>query len=257
MSKADAEGHSAEQLTAIKAEEPPHVHERYNDRSAGFRIISSDNVAFHVRRCYVEAGSRVLGDMLHLGAQAASPPSSGSAEITLSDDELEKADVLVILVDIWHGRPFPCPTNDGTNLLLLKRVIHLVNKYDCPAAAYTIRIALMAFLTKDGVNPLKCFVLLSALDDIAGCAAAIRKTGSWKWTSDLDYGGASSLWRPLTGKSILNIRAWDEQHFAAVPSRYILALLRATAGQDLERDANWNSIASEFSRLMEAVPPPV
>jgi hypothetical protein len=56
MSKADAEGHSAEQLTAIKAEEPPHVHERYNDRSAGFRIISSDNVAFHVRRCYVEAG---------------------------------------------------------------------------------------------------------------------------------------------------------------------------------------------------------
>lgn len=196
--------------------------------------------------------SRVLGDMLHLGAQAASPPSSDSAEITLLDDELEKADVLVILLDIWHGRPFPCPTNEGSNLLLLKRVIHLVNKYDCPAAAYTIRIALTAFLTKDGVNPLKCFVLLSALDDIAGCAAAIRRTGMWKWTSDLDTGAPSSLWRPLTGKSILNITAWDEQHFAAVPSRYILALLRATAGQTTDRDANWNSIASEFTRLMEA-----
>jgi hypothetical protein len=54
----EAPGHElAERHIRIEASaDPPEIHDRYNDASAGFKIVSSDNVAFHVGRCYVEAG---------------------------------------------------------------------------------------------------------------------------------------------------------------------------------------------------------
>lgn len=253
----------------------PRVHDRYNDASAGFKIVSSDNVAFHVERCYVEAGrwvcfhlyvlwkqeqfgfsrqlrSRVFKDMLSVDEHLPANP-----EISLTDEELETAEVLVILIDLWYGHPFPVPTYD--NVFLLQRTLRLMKKYDCPAALYTVHRAIKSYLL-EGAGPLGCFVLLADLEDVQGCAMAIERAGGWQWTAGESLvdgckkgATATSLQDHVPGASAFDVTGWSKALFMAVQPVYSLALLRAAreVPGPLNGKTDWRSVADTFTRLME------
>lgn len=105
--------------------------------------------------------------------QFSDPSSSDPVEIPLTDEKMEAAEILVILLDIWHGRPCPSPLSD-TAMRRLSEVAKLAVKYDCPAATCTMSSTFRACLLH-GVSPRRCFVLLACLDDLVGCAAAVRR----------------------------------------------------------------------------------
>jgi hypothetical protein len=160
---------------------------------------------------------------------------------------METAEVLVILLDIWHGKPCPAPLDTDTMWLLLK-VINLAKKYDCPAATYTMSKAYNACLN-EGVSPRTCFILLAMLDDLPGCAVAIRRAGRWRWADHSE----TSLRSSIVGASVFDVTSWDIETYTTVPQAYSLALLRAAkkVAMPLGDKTDWKVVADEFTRLMK------
>jgi hypothetical protein len=191
--------------------------------------------------------------MLSAGEHLAGNP----AEISLTDEELETADTLAILIDLWYGHPFPIPTYD--NVFLLQRVLPLTKKYDCPAALYTVHRAIKSYLL-EGAGPLGCFVLLADLEDVQGCVMAIQRAGGWQWSAgeslvDGCKKGATttSLHDHVPGASAFDVSGWSKALFMAVQPVYSLALLRAAreVSGSLNGKTDWISVANTFTRLME------
>jgi hypothetical protein len=190
--------------------------------------------------------------MLGAGEHLAANP-----EISLTDEELETADILTVLIDLWYGHPFPIPTYD--NVFLLQRTLPLMRKYDCPAALYTVHRAIKSYLL-EGAGPLGCFVLLADLEDVQGCAMAIQRAGGWQWSAgeslvDGCKKGATttSLQDHVRGASAFDVTGWSKALFMAVQPVYSIALLRAAreVSGSLIGKTDWALVANTFTRLME------
>ncbi|KAI9632494.1 uncharacterized protein MKK02DRAFT_30291 [Dioszegia hungarica] len=92
------------------------VDEVYNDKEADVVLVSSDNVAFQVHSFYLKAASPVFRGMLQGGA------GESAAEVVFTDEKLEKASTLGLLLDIIR-KPFDgydqLPYDDVCDLIRL------------------------------------------------------------------------------------------------------------------------------------------
>lgn len=98
--------------------------------------------------------------------------------VYLTDRHIETAAVLVIFLDLLHGRSLPIPNDLATRRIReLPRVYDLAIKYDCAMVLRQLHLNLRSSLFDGTLNPFLTFTLLSQFKDVEGCAEAIRRNG--------------------------------------------------------------------------------
>lgn len=107
------------------------VDEVYNDKEADVVLVSSDNVAFQVHSFYLKAARSIPVSPILTSALTSSPVFRGmlqggagesAAEVVFTDEKLEKASTLGLLLDIIR-KPFDgydqLPYDDVCDLIRL------------------------------------------------------------------------------------------------------------------------------------------
>ncbi|RSH86945.1 hypothetical protein EHS25_003432 [Saitozyma podzolica] len=87
------------------------------------------------------------------------------------------------------------------------------------------------------------------LEDVQGCANAIRRAGSWHWLGDSDLGASTPLDSFVQKWSAFYVASWSMKDFRDIPQHFTLALMRATiaAKRPLWKDTDWKTVAKTFT----------
>lgn len=168
-------------------------------------------------------------------------------EIRLTDDQLERADVLRMLLNIGCGgaagelEGLKMEIPDGLDL------VHLARKYDCTTVLYLLRLA----IGQPG-NKTKAFARFywsCALDDRDAAHRFLPFAAAETWSKPkVPPTAKASVFSSLSGMSALDVTAMSATWIDRLPRKYFLALLRASRLRALTDPAasTWEKVADDF-----------
>ncbi|WVF68196.1 hypothetical protein IAT40_002961 [Kwoniella sp. CBS 6097] len=231
----------------------------YQFSDSDITLISSDDLHFKIHSYHLMAASAVFRDMIALGKN-----SEASAEVRLTDSEIETSTVVVLFLDICYGTPLPHYKDKQATYI---KLVKFLDKYDCRSARITLKHSLHTLLDLSEPNsqrcPQTCFVVACVMDDIDLAKAALRKADTWRFfkyssTEPSNHTEAERFraYRPLPERSSLDLVAFRFDEFKQIPDDIKFALLRAIHQGSTSFDyqtANWSKIADSFEIILNTI----
>ncbi|TYJ52243.1 hypothetical protein B9479_007149 [Cryptococcus floricola] len=217
-------------------------------KSPTIKVISSDNVVFHVPEFLLKAHSVVLREMLN----DLSPPSLSHAEsasisspdcspvLEFTDATMESEATLTFFLSIISGKDLEVALEESTTtdyVPMFFYAMSLAKKWDCALATQVLRLWLMQLAGKGNalahIKPLDIFMIAAKCDlpDVAARVIAVYKVDQ------------SCLTRPSSGRwaFLPSDKGFETQHFERsawqeTPGAYLhaLALTPASDGLDVK-----------------------
>ncbi|TYJ52244.1 hypothetical protein B9479_007150 [Cryptococcus floricola] len=235
-------------------------------KSSTIKVISSDNVVFHVPEFLLKAHSVVLREMLN----DLSPPSLSHAEsasisspdcspvLEFTDATMESEATLTLFLSVISGKDLDialeeCTTEDYVPTFYY--AMSLAKKWDCALATQVLRLWLMQ-LAENGnahahIKPLDIFMIAAKCDlpDVAARVIAVYKVDQ------------SCLTRPSSGRwaFLPSDKGFETQHFdrsawQETPGAYLHALAltpvsdysheRCNSCETYDWDCYWGGLSS-------------
>lgn len=180
-------------------------------------------------------------------------------EFTDVDDETEESvgdflDVLTAKEDLaWLNGKNPTGTEPSRPL----RLFRLLEKYDCGIwlEATKKRIRMRQALRLND-SPHYLWKLSLYLRDDLGAQEGLPLAAACLWQPVFSGGRAAELSIGVAGKSCLDITAMSQAELESYPTKYLVALMRASSKLPRGFTSNcpeWKFVANEFYRLLTGV----
>ncbi|WVQ95658.1 hypothetical protein IAU59_002756 [Kwoniella sp. CBS 9459] len=197
------------------------VNKPYQSEHADITLVSSDGYPFKVHSYHLKSASPVFRAMLEVADCSASSP-----EVKMTDDDIDRSDVIRIFLDVVHGRPLEEPmADDEYDHMTYEPVIAFLQKYEAAAAHEVVRLSLISWARHGKFHQLWLFIYGTMLDDVELCKAAIVSPGRQKWS---DY-RMEHDYPYITSRNVMDLSAAPVSFMAKIPDRYRCALLQASA----------------------------
>ncbi|ODN91339.1 hypothetical protein L198_05850 [Cryptococcus wingfieldii CBS 7118] len=214
-------------------------------KSPSIKVISSDNVVFHVPEYLLRAHSAVLRALLEdippptlsSSDDAPTPFEDPSRIFELTDSTLESASTLTFFLSVISGKDLDIALEEITTedyVLTFYYAMALAKKWDCALATQVLRLWLMQLAEKGKahahIKPLDIFLIAAKYDlpDVAARVIAVYKVDQ------------SCLTRPSSGRwaFLPSNKGFETQHFERsawqeTPGAYLHALALTPVSVDL------------------------
>lgn len=171
-------------------------------------------------------------------------------EIILHNEELERSDVVLDLLNLYYRDPFP-HFDSWDKMMHLRQVIRLAQSLNSQATLDTISETLQLRLleNRDDRNwPFGTFVLFSTMDNMQLCSAAISKARDLSWCAGLNPNPVRPLDDVVIGEHSFDTGTWPTELYCIVPTPFFSALSRATLNltRPLGSNTDWDAVAGRF-----------
>lgn len=163
------------------------------------------------------------------------------AEVQFTDDELERAPILRLLLDLACGHPVQdidvLPHEDVFNLL------RLCDEYDCATPLLILKLANSRPVTREmGDHYHALFFFACIMDDLETAFRLLPSTAARVWNLDQVVGPAGVT----KGASCLDLTAMSTLYLERLPRKYFLALQRSSRLRHTAPQGSWQNVADDF-----------
>ncbi|GFZ48022.1 hypothetical protein JCM24511_05770 [Saitozyma sp. JCM 24511] len=225
------------------------VRRQYNDSSAGLRIVSSDGKTFYVDLEIVRAAGNRLLERQRIKIEEG---HADVIEIILHNEELERSDVVLDLLNLYYRDPFP-HFNSWDKMMHLRQVIRLAQSLDSQATLDTISATLQLRLleNRDDRNwPFGTFVLSSTMDNMQLCSAAISKARDLSWRAGLNPNpdDQTASFRLISSN---DVAFYVDRAYIAGHSRVLNDMLKVSTGSGSSPELRFADLELEHSSVLE------
>ncbi|WWC65221.1 uncharacterized protein I303_107835 [Kwoniella dejecticola CBS 10117] len=218
-------------------------------------LVCADEKSFQVHTYMLTAASSVFRDMI---STCLATSTDQHVKLQLSDEHIEKSDVMRLFLDIIYGKSLrgPILREDFSDY---DKLTQLILKYDAPYALQHMKTSLRLWFMQDSYRADDYFIFACTIDDIdlaktVICSGPFQGFSTQLSAPNIRCISANKL---LVSRHIMDLGSWEYSRFRRVPDDYKFAYFRAEREASQSENgtsvSDYRDMARRFASIMAEI----